>query len=251
MFQEVFVLGGLAFWALLIVWFCITVWMTEWERWGLALLSLVLLIAALTLFSDFNLFKFIWTHPIESAIAVVAYFIPIGLLVGIGKWWLYCLEAREKNREAKAKWLTEKVTGSAYGSLTNYKSKINAAGGGGTYFGIDQAEFESRVAGLEEAVATGKMTEGAWPVWLEYERNFYWTDWLGHNRGITKPDAGDNKWRIINWIAYWPAVAFWFILHDPITRLSKFIYYRVAGLLTQISDAVWKNEQDFPIKEKK
>lgn len=58
------------------------------------------------------------------------------------------------------------------------------------------------------------------------------------------PEARDHKSRIVAWMTYWPWSAFWTILNDPIRKLMRFLYNRIAGLLNGISRHAYRNVSD-------
>lgn len=52
------------------------------------------------------------------------------------------------------------------------------------------------------------------------------------------PPARKHKSRIVYWIAYWPWVALWTLLDDPLRRFVNWLYYRVAGIFNYLSKFV-------------
>jgi hypothetical protein len=56
------------------------------------------------------------------------------------------------------------------------------------------------------------------------------------------PDPAQHKGRIIGWMTYWPWSALWTLINDPIRRIWKIIYSRVAGVFKSVSDSVFRSE---------
>lgn len=63
---------------------------------------------------------------------------------------------------------------------------------------------------------------------------------LNSKHGIM-PLPGDNKSRILMWLAYWPWSAFWTLVNDSVKKVYKFIYENITGILTRISQAAFKD----------
>ena len=139
----------------------------------------MVLLGAVALFSDFNLFTYVVDNPWKTVLGIVAYFVLIRVIVGGSK---------------RNGWDEEQLK----------KGKDNIA------------ELSDRIESLKDAINAGPaMTEAIWPDWKDYEKDYTWRDVYGRRRGITRPLAKHNKARIASWIAWWPAVGSWTLLHDP------------------------------------
>lgn len=57
---------------------------------------------------------------------------------------------------------------------------------------------------------------------------------------LVKPEASDNKGRIIAWISYWPISIIWTLIADFVTGVARRIYNKISGLFDKISDKVFK-----------
>lgn len=267
MFYEVLVFGGFWFWTILIAEFVLLILLTEWERWGLALTSALVLIGAFTLFSDMNVASYVTENPWKVVLGIVAYFIPLGIAVGGIKWYFYLTDARDKNREVKGKWLENQCPSNLKKLEREYaqeQSELKAKEEGSWWdkmqrqatqeqkaAQIEQSKedlklMESRIVAYKAAINEEKMNETIWPDWKEYEATHTFYDIYGRKRHITRPKAKDNKARIASWIAWWPAVGFWTLLHDPLRRIGIWLYNRFAKFLEKMSLYVWKNEDEFP-----
>lgn len=58
-------------------------------------------------------------------------------------------------------------------------------------------------------------------------------------RHFHPPKAAGSKARIIGWMAYWPWSAAWTLLNDPVRRLWRAIYARLATTFEKISARVF------------
>jgi hypothetical protein len=54
------------------------------------------------------------------------------------------------------------------------------------------------------------------------------------------PQVARHKARILGWMTYWPWSAAWTLVNDPVKRVFRTIYYRIAGRLQQIADRAWR-----------
>lgn len=223
MVSHALVLTGLWFWVLLWIELFLLIIFTVNEYWGWSIVSVAALIAIYTLFSDFNPFVWVATHPIQFGLGLVAYFIPMGLLVGMFKWYLFILEAKEKNEEVKQEWIKNKL----------YRLQHEHDG---------SEDTRDKIAAYQKAINEGKLNEYIWDEWKIYEEKYLeWRYADGFIRPITRPVAKDNKNRIIAWIVWWPAVGLWSIINDPLYRIGRWIYRSFAGFLDRISAYVWKD----------
>lgn len=267
MLTEVLIFGGFWFWTILIAEFVLLILLTEWERWGLALTSALVLIGAFTLFSDVDVIGYAYENPWKVVLGAIAYFIPLGIVVGGIKWYFFLTDTRDKNREAKTNWLENECPKILKGLERGYvqrQSELKAKEDGGWWDKMqrqatqeqkaaqiekDKEELgmmENRILSFKEAINEEKMNETVWPDWKIYESEYRFYDIYGHRRAITRPKAKDNKARIASWIAWWPAVGFWTLLHDPLRRIGIWLYNRFAKFLERMSLYVWKNEDEFP-----
>lgn len=64
--------------------------------------------------------------------------------------------------------------------------------------------------------------------------------WATQAYKFTKPTARANKYKIINWISYWPLSVLWSFLADFVKRIGTIIYNHIARSLQAMSDRVWK-----------
>lgn len=55
------------------------------------------------------------------------------------------------------------------------------------------------------------------------------------------PTAGENKWRIISWMIYWPFSAVWTVINQPIKNAFNYIFIKLEGVFNSISKSMYKD----------
>lgn len=58
------------------------------------------------------------------------------------------------------------------------------------------------------------------------------------------PTAGENKWRIMSWMMYWPFSAIWTAIDQPIKNAFNYIFIKFEGLFNAISKYMYKDVLD-------
>lgn len=279
-----FVVGTFWFWVLLTAEFLLLLYCLEFEKYVLAPISIGLVILALALFGDETLVtyaKYFWEHPIQSLLNIAPYLLGyavIGTIYAIGKWWLFVREIREKNRDAKEAW-TANLEGllNSYDRVIDQYAKLLAKVQPTLQNQIlhqHRYEFNQLVSSLPGYDLPNTLTansfnevlvrlqadraeiaksvkdknisnEATYLAWKRHEDNHYSRDYFGRTCKITKPHPRSYKSRIIAWIAYWPPSLLWTIINDPVRRIAQHIYYAIAGLLSNISDHAWRDEDQW------
>ncbi len=74
----------------------------------------------------------------------------------------------------------------------------------------------------------------------EWEKSYEKARFLNRKKTL-EPLPGENKSRILMWMAYWPWSAIWTLINDSIKKTYKFIYENISGVLTRISRSVFKD----------
>jgi hypothetical protein len=101
---EVFVVGSLWFWLLLIAETILLLILLEWEQGTVATLSLVATLLALQFLSDLNLAGHAIHYPWTVVLGILGYF-AVGTGWTIVKWWFYVREQRADYDELRAAFL--------------------------------------------------------------------------------------------------------------------------------------------------
>jgi len=231
MFLELFLVGTFWFWVLLGAEFFFIIWCLESESHVLAPFSFLLVVLAVTFFGNVNIFPYIWHNPLWSLLWAALYFVPVGVVWGVVKWWFFIRNIRDKNREVKRAWLGRLDIVAQ--DFERYVKDMD---------GREQVEkFKKQAKICRDAVGTTQMTEDLLPIWKEHEEEIGRYD---RRQGITKPDPVDFKARIVSWIAWWPASFVWTVLNDPFRRIAQQLYYTISGILSRMADSAWKNEDN-------
>lgn len=102
--NTVFLVGSFWFWLVLVGTFSLMIFLTECERGFWAFVVMLLTLAGLQAFTDANLLRLVWDHPIYLVVGVAAYFI-LGTVWSVVKWWLWCNDQRHKYDELKLEFL--------------------------------------------------------------------------------------------------------------------------------------------------
>ena len=58
---------------------------------------------------------------------------------------------------------------------------------------------------------------------------------------VNIPIAGDNKWRIMSWMMYWPFSAVWTVINQPIKNAFNYIFIKLEGVFNSISKSMYKD----------
>lgn len=58
-----------------------------------------------------------------------------------------------------------------------------------------------------------------------------------------KPKINENKARLFNWIFYWPFSMTWFVIHEPIERLFRFIMEKTKKIYEGIANKAFDKVQ--------
>jgi len=97
---ELFLLGSFGFWALIVIATLILLYCAENDRGGLATLTVIGSLCLLNWCGQIPVFSYIWTNPWMIVPGIAAYFV-LGTLWGVGKWFFYIKDQRERYDEAK------------------------------------------------------------------------------------------------------------------------------------------------------
>lgn len=104
----IFIIGSPFFFILVSVVFLLILAAIEYEKPGLASLSLLATFWCLGYWGDFNVISAARLYPVQAVFALVGYFL-IGVLWTVGKWWFFVTGRRAKYDELKAQYIEEKL----------------------------------------------------------------------------------------------------------------------------------------------
>ena len=198
--------GSLWFWAGLLIPAILLVIFVDRKSASGAFFTVLLVIVLWVAFGDKRLVPWVIHHPLRDAEYVGGYFL-VGIIWGFVKWFLYVLGIRDDYETYRAEWVEK-------------------------YGPIDESLFPPSSYN-NQARTSQPMTK----------RQMFVSNVGSH---LQPPKAARHKGEIIFWMSYWPFSAVWTIIHDPITRLYRFIYHRIAVVFDGISRSMFKKyEGDF------
>lgn len=233
MFLPFLLFGTVWFWAALVLPFLLLIYLVENEKAGAALGTILITIAAFAAFGDPTFFKSL--SVAQYAIAIGGYVVA-GIVWGIVKWFFYVLRARDNYERVRNAFLENAV---AFRRRTIRETAERAYYDGLARHTNGTQTEAKRLADAAEATA-GPAPEG-------FDKELfkqYVARETSLNLAEIPPKAARNKGRIIFWMAYWPASAFWTLLNDPLTRLYEFLYRRLGVVFENISKAMFGKYSD-------
>src|SRR5262249_7022559 len=101
---EVFVVGSLWFWLLLVGEMILLLVLVEWDQGAIATVTFGLTILLLQFLGDVNIYDYVIHHPWTVVLGAAGYF-AIGTLWAIAKWWFYVREQRAWYDELRSAYL--------------------------------------------------------------------------------------------------------------------------------------------------
>ena len=181
-------IGTVWFWFVIAAACVIMIAAIEFENVGLATISMIVTLATLGYWGDFNVLTYAREHP-PWAIGVVAGYFLAGTVWAVCKWWFYVRRKLEK-----------------YGEARDIFFRTNDLPSG-------PVPEEDKVRFRDH---------------LQY-----------HECGV--PQVGEEKSRIMTWMAYWPWSMVWTIVNDPIRKIFRHIFKSIQEFLQRISDRVFRD----------
>lgn len=193
MWANFLALGTVGFWVFGVLVFILLIAAVEYEKPGLATLSLVVAGLVLWLFGNVNVFALAAADPL-LALGLTAGYFAVGALWSLAKWWFYVRRQRERYDELKTAFLKQH----------------------------------------------GCPEKGPVPDRLKA----IWKARRPHYNSYEKPQARENKGRILTWMIYWPWSCVWTILNDPVKRLWKSIFNAMKAIFQKVADSAYKDVED-------
>jgi hypothetical protein len=211
-YYDFFVVGGIAFWSLLLLFFIAVVGAIETESVGAATFFFLAFVAVLSVFSSTPaaVLQFVHDHY-WIAMSIIPIYLLMGCAWSFGKWWFFV-------HNAKFFW------------ENTLKPQMQTA----------YAEAQQNFKDYTDRKVTYAYTDpGTWKQFLiaRGTANSY------------PPQFLRNKAKLVMWAAYWPMSAFWTLLNDPIKRFFRFVINRFGHLYQRISNSVFAQfSDDFDLK---
>src|SRR3954447_22656276 len=101
---EVFVVGSLWFWLLLVVETILLSVLVEWDKGAIATATFLITLFLLHFLGDVNIYGYLIRHPWTVVLGAAGYF-ALGTLWAIAKWWFFVREQRAWYDELRAAYL--------------------------------------------------------------------------------------------------------------------------------------------------
>jgi hypothetical protein len=219
MLHDLFVVGGLGFYILLLAaigfeFFCMD------RDWGIgATVCLVLWGVLVWLGGNFNFFLWIAHNRIEFLTFTVGYFV-IGIFWSFFKWGFWNAEQSSEVRAFKSKWLSQHDVPTLDSMKLPDCDRYNTAKKDAMLqdslaaFNKTYLEDASR-AGLAERDEAGELT--------------------------TRPQFRLNhKSRVLVWLSYWPFSFIWTFAHDFVHKIGKMLVTALSSWYQAIADKFFK-----------
>lgn len=195
-------------WIFLVVLLCLAVAatvLTEVEKFGWATFLLIVGVSVAQLFHVADLFGWVKTHGVETALYTLAY-VGVGVAWSFVKWFSFLMVFRDKFRTYKASFLS---------GLT---PPLNPDGQ------VPDNMLKDFYSYLDNQV--------------RYTRRGVFAD----NPMNTRPRAINNKARIVSWMSLWPCSFIGTVLNDPVRRLFNFLFSWFKGLYQKMADAMFAKD---------
>jgi hypothetical protein len=207
-----FAFGGFWFWGLLGVVSLLIILSLEHEREGTACILTLGTLAAILFFGNTGWLTWLIENP-WSTVGYIAGYLGVGVVYGVGKWWVYVRDVAIRHRARRREWLASECD----------KLRDRTATG-------DDLEH----ARYQQALKTGVIPDDIKAEWKKAREGWY-------GRRIAKPMVSENKSRITGWMTWWPWSGLWTLINDPIRRFFNWAYDQLGGVLQAISDRAFKD----------
>ena len=210
--MEFLIFGTLGFWILMgVLTVSMFIWI-EWEKGFFASFTVIGTILVMQFLMEINILRYVWENLGTMLMYGGLYFVA-GTVWSVIKWWFFVHRHLDRYENAKLVFLREKNVDAIRGEEIPDALKAEWTANVGKYYR---------------------------PMSDEYIRP---DDVRPKN---IRPKAYSHKSRVLMWMTYWPWSLVWTVINDPIKRLFREIYYRIANLLDNISKHVFRNvEKDF------
>ncbi len=198
---ELLAFGTLWFWLFLGLTFALMVALTEYEKPGWALTSIVAGLVLLNWANNGSVLSWIIHHPIYVAGGFVGYFV-IGVLNARYKWGKLVYQCRQKLDDLVSEFLKER-----------------------------KLEGKTIPAELEDE----------WADHFSHFKSHNYYDVSSGTPTAEKPLLKTHKALVTTWIAYWPWSVFWTLLNDPIRWAVEEIVNAIKGWFQGVADDAFKD----------
>lgn len=212
--MPIFVFMGVWWWILFLIASCLIFWALEKENIFGSTIVFFGTLAAMTFLGGSEMVNFITTG--YNWAWIIGGYLACGVVWGFIKWWVFVTDRLDKYEDVKLEWLANKgVEGKTVPPALREQWMAYLADN------TDFAHWHPRYAPAED------------------ERTVILT---------VKPSAARHKWRITNWMAYWPWSLIWTFFADIVKRVFSRLQRYCARMMDAISAWVFKNtDEDFAV----
>lgn len=235
-FGTIFVLGSIGFWALTVSAAIVVLSLIEHERTVSAAFSVIAALLLLQFFGDIKIFGYISAHPWWSLFYAFLYFL-VGALYSLIKWFLFAHDEREKTEKLTEEFLkTKGIKGTVVPDDLKYEWYFfvrRGTPGSSKNYGYEDHPTTKFLR--ERGISGNVIPAGMEGEYKTYAEEFYKSRYERVEKPTFAPSYKEHKKEIILWIAHWPWSLAWTLIDDPIKRLLKFIYRKLARAYEEIA----------------
>ena len=178
--------------------------LTETEKFGWATIFLIGGVVIAQFSHMLDLLTFASTHAMATVLYALVY-VAVGIVWSFVKWFSFLIMARDRYREWKSQFLFNQGL-DPNGQLPEDKQK----------------EFRD---------------------FIHMRRNCSYRDIVYNNVYAGKrPQASENKGRIVSWMSLWPCSVIGTLLNDPVRRLFNYLFNSFKALYQRMSDRVFAKD---------
>lgn len=243
-FTQLFLIGSIAFWVLLLVEFILLYVCVEFEQHILALLSVGVVLLAVHLLGDANLPLWFKNNPWTAAGYVTTYFFA-GAVVSLIAWLRYVRITAARRLKHY-----QKLVESIPSSIEAQKREIISNKGWikSSKSDVDTARYNKQIEAHEKIILELQKAQAEQKLVGPYLENLWYNEchckhYDRHDRSyvIEKPNHRNHVSMLITWIAYWPPVLTWMLINDPVRFAAEQIYHSMDRLFAAVTNFAWKD----------
>jgi hypothetical protein len=224
-FAPLFLLGSV--WSIVFIGFVFAMLITVTEN-EYNFLAVAILTIFGTAFFWFN--KDISLPPLSTLIMYALYYVGIGAMWSIGKWYFFTKKCAVEFGKTKVRF---------FEYLNNAKESVVCPD--------HEMSVKFDIRHLLPIVADPKTkienenVQYLFRQWVQNETTYSvysnirsvseWSDYIDQ----FVPKASENKDKLVRWIAWWPFSATWTLINDPIRKIANQVFAQLHGVYTKIS----------------
>ncbi len=200
--HEIFVVGSLLFWALVIVEVGLLLLFTEYENGIGATVSIFAFMGALQFLGNVDIIGHFWQNPWHLGLALIAYVL-LGMCWMTFQWVRFVKAKIRKHDEILVEFLESK--------------------------------------GITGTKVVPPELKQAWKDRVESTKERVYGRYEGPSIADV-PKIKNNKAKAIRWMSLWPFSLSLFLFKDMVREAWNAIYIKIAGYLQRIADNLWRSD---------